>query len=154
MPSLSDFESLFYRRPVVATVGLSIAAISFFATFIQNLLLLLNTKSLESMPGVVFVFDFIQASQVGGAGTFTWQQAVLGLFWSGFGLLSCYLALKPRNIARFTVVTFAGVKLFAFLAFADIVTIPLWQYVMTITIAILPIVLLLLPSSNDFYGRK
>ena len=48
----------------------------------------------------------------------------------------------------------SGVKLFAFLAFSQQVGIPLWQYVITLVLALAPIVLLLLPASNHFYGRN
>jgi hypothetical protein len=56
-------------------------------------------------------------------------------------------------MARFTVLITAGVKLFAFLAYSDRVSISLWQYLLTLALAAAPIILLLLPSSNQYYGR-
>ena len=96
----SDFQRLFNRRPATSTVGISIAAVSFLATFLQNAILLLTSK-------LFFVFDFIVGSSLdSGSSGFNWREGVIGLLWSSLGLLSCYLALEPRNSARFFVITF------------------------------------------------
>lgn len=146
--SASDFQRLFNRRPASATIGLSIAAVSFVATLLQNLLLLL-TKRLE------FVFDFVNASRLQNfQGNYGWRQVVIIILWSLLGLLSCYLALEPRNTARFSVLTLAGVKLLAIIAFSDYVRLRIWFYLLVITVALLPIILLLTPASNRYYGRN
>jgi uncharacterized protein (DUF983 family) len=62
--------------------------------------------------------------------------------------------MEPRNLARFTVLITSGVKLFAFLAFSTEVNIPVWQYMITLILALAPIVLLLMPASNHYYGRN
>jgi hypothetical protein len=144
--SNSSFQRLFNRRPTTATVGLSIAAISFFATILQGLIALLSSTNR-------FFFDFTARVELGDSGI-TFRQALVGCTWALIGLLACYLALEPRNLARFTVLITSGVKLFAFLAFSSQVNISLWQYFLTLALALAPIVLLLLPASNQYYGRN
>jgi len=144
--SSSSFQKLFNRRPATATVGLSIAAISFFATILQGLIALLSSVN-------KFFFDFTAGVQLGDTGI-TFRQALVGCTWALIGLVACYRALEPRNSARFTVLITSGVKLFAFLAFSSQVNISLWQYMITLIIAAAPIVLLLLPPSNQYYGRN
>jgi hypothetical protein len=141
-----SFQKLFNRRPTSATVGLSIAAISFLATILQGVISLLTSRN-------VFFFDFISGQDFNGGGL-TWKQAVIGITWAIAGLLACYFALEPRNAARFTVVVTSGVKLFAFIAYSSVVNLPTWQYILTIVIAALPVVLLLSKSSNAYYGRN
>ena len=144
--SNSSFQRLFNRRPTTATVGLSIAAISFFATILQGLIALLSSTNR-------FFFDFTSGVELGDSGI-TFRQALVGCTWALIGLIACYRALEPRNLARFTVLITSGVKLFAFLAFSSQVNISLWQYFVTLTVALAPIVLLLLPASNQYYGRN
>jgi len=144
--SSSSFQKLFNRRPTTATVGLSIAAISFFATILQGLIALLSSTNR-------FFFDFTAGVSLGDSGI-TFRQALVGCTWAVIGLIACYRALDPRNLARFTVLITSGVKLFAFLAFSSQVNISLWQYFVTLIVALAPIVLLLLPSSNHYYGRN
>jgi hypothetical protein len=144
--SNSSFQKLFNRRPATATVGLSIAAISFFATILQGLIALLSSVN-------KFFFDFTAGVQLGDTGI-TFRQALVGCTWALIGLIACYRALEPRNLARFTVLITSGVKLFAFLAFSSQVNISLWQYLITLIIAVAPIILLLLPPSNHYYGRN
>lgn len=144
--SKSSFQKLFDRRPTTATIGLSIAAISFFATILQGLISLLSSTNR-------FFFDFTAGVELGDSGI-TFRQALVGCTWALIGLIACYLALEPRNLARFTVLITSGVKLFAFLAFSSQVNISLWQYFLTLALALAPIVLLLLPASNQYYGRN
>jgi hypothetical protein len=144
--SLSSFQTLFNRRPTSATVGLSIAAISFLATILQGIIQLLASKNF-------FFFDFVSGSQEGESGL-SWKQAIIGISWALIGLIACYLALQPRNMARFTVLATAGVKLFVLIAFSDYVALNLWKYLAIIIFAILPILLLLSRSSNAYYGRN
>jgi hypothetical protein len=141
----SSFQKLFNRRPTTATIGLSIAAISFFATIMQGAISLLTSANR-------FFFDFISGGDLGGGGI-TFRQALIGCSWALIGLMACYLAQEPRNMARFTVLMTSGVKLFAFLAYSDQVTLSLWQYLLTLAFAAAPIILLLLPPSNQYYGR-
>jgi hypothetical protein len=144
--SNSSFQKLFNRRPAVATVGLSIAAISFFATILQGLIALLSSTNR-------FFFDFTAGIELGDSGI-TFRQALVGCTWALIGLIACYRSLEPHNLARFTVLITSGVKLFAFLAFSSQVNISMWQYIITLTISAAPIVLLLLPASNQYYGRN
>lgn len=144
--SFSSFQTLFNRRPTSATIGLSIAAISFLATILQGLIQLLASRNF-------FFFDFVYGAQEGESGL-SWRQAIIGVTWALIGLIACYLALQPRNLARFTVLATTGVKLFAFISFSDYVTMPTWRYLVTIVIAAAPIFLLLSKSSNVYYGRN
>ena len=144
--SFSSFQTLFNRRPTSATVGLSIAAISFFATILQGLIQLLASRNF-------FFFDFVYGQQQGESGL-SWKQAVIGLTWAVIGFIACYFALQPRNFARFTVIATSGVKLFAFVSFSDYVTMPTWRYLATIILAAAPIILLLSRPSNAYYGRN
>ncbi len=144
--SSSSFQKLFNRRPATATIGLSIAAISFFATILQGMIALLSSVN-------KFFFDFTAGVQLGDTGI-TFRQALIGCTWALIGLIACYRALEPRNLARFTVLITSGVKLFAFLAFSNQVNISIWQYLVTLIIAAAPIILLLLPPSNQYYGRN
>jgi hypothetical protein len=145
--SNSSFQKLFNRRPATATVGLSIAAISFFATILTGLVTVLSGANR-------FFFDFIVGSQFGDS-SLTFRQAIVGITWSAIGLIACYRALEPKNLARFTVLVTAGVKLIALTSFTSQVSqLPTWQYLFIIVIAVVPIVLLLLPPSNQYYGRN
>jgi len=140
-----SFQKLFNRRPATATIGLSIAAISFFATLLQGIIALISSTN-------SFFFDFVTGVDPGGSGVSS-RQALVGCAWALIGLVACYMAQEPQNMARFTVLITAGVKLFAFLAYSDRVSISLWQYLLTLALAAAPIILLLLPSSNQYYGR-
>lgn len=140
------FQKLFNRRPTSATVGLSIAAISFLATILQGFISVITSQNF-------FYFDFVTGSDFNGGGL-TFRQAIIGIIWATIGLIACYLAMEPRNLARFTVLVTAGVKLFAFLSYSDQVSLPLWRYIMVIVVAVLPVILLLTRSSNSYYGRS
>ena len=144
--SNSSFQKLFNRRPTTATVGLSIAAISFFATFLQGVISLLSSSNR-------FFFDFIYGVDLGGGGI-TFRQALVGCSWALIGLVACYRAQEPSNLARFTVLITSGVKLFAFLAFSQQTSLSIWQYSLILAIAAAQIILLLLPPSNQYYGRQ
>jgi hypothetical protein len=144
--SNSSFQKLFNRRPTTATIGLSIAAISFFATLLQGVISLLSSTN-------TFFFDFISGVDLGGGGI-TFRQAIIGCSWALVGLIACYRAQEPSNLARFTVLVASGVKLFAFLAYSDEVSVSLWQYLLRLIFASAPIILLLLPPSNQYYGRQ
>ena len=143
--SNSSFQKLFNRRPTTATIGLSIAAISFFATILQGVISFVSSSN-------SFFFDFISGGDLGGGGI-TFRQALIGCAWALIGLVACYRAQEPLALARFTVLVASGVKLFAFLAYSDQITLSLWQYLFTLVFAIAPIILLLMPSSNQYYGR-
>jgi hypothetical protein len=141
-----SFQKLFNRRPTSATIGLAIAAISFFATLIQGVISIATSRS-------NFFFDFVyQFNRT--VIDVPLSQNIIGIIWSTIGLIACYLALEPRNYARFTVLIAAGVKLFAFVSYSDQISMPLWRYLMILVIALLPVVLLLLRPSNDYYGRS
>jgi hypothetical protein len=145
--SSSSFQKLFNRRPATATVGLSIAAISFLATILTGLVTVLSGANR-------FFFDFVVGAQFGDS-SLTFRQAIVGIAWSAIGLIACYLALEPRNLARFTVIVTAGVKLIALTAFTQQAgRLPLWQYLLIISLAVAPIILLLLRPSNQYYGRN
>lgn len=145
---MSDFtfQKLFNRRPTAATIGLSIAAISFFASILQGVIAFFSSTNR-------FFFDFISGANLGDSGI-SLKQAIIGCTWALIGLVACYRALEPRNVARFTVLICSGVKLFAFLAFSQQVSLSLWQYLLILAVAVAPVVLLLLPSSNQYYGRN
>jgi hypothetical protein len=144
--SNSSFQKLFNRRPTTATIGLSIAAISFFATMLQGVISLLSSTNR-------FFFDFVSGVDLGGGGI-TFRQAIVGCSWALIGLVACYRAQEPSNLARFTVLVASGVKLFAFLAYSDEVSVSLWQYLLRLMFASAPMILLLLPPSNQYYGRQ
>ena len=67
--SNSSFQRLFNRRPATATVGLSIAAISFFATILQGVIALLSSVNR-------FFFDFTAGIELGDSGI-TFRQALV-----------------------------------------------------------------------------
>ena len=142
-----SFQKLFNRRPATATIALSIAAISFFATILQGTIALLSSEN-------KFFFDFITGGDLSGDSGITFRQAIIGTSWAIIGLIACYRALEPSNLARFTVIMTAGVKLFAFISYSERVSLPIWHYLLVLTLASLPIILLLLPPSNNYYGRN
>jgi hypothetical protein len=144
--SNSSFQKLFNRRPTTATIGLSIAAISFFATILQGLITLLSSVNR-------FFFDFISGVDLGGS-SITFRQALIGCTWALVGLIACFRALEPSNSARFTVIIASGVKLFAFLAYSQSVSLSALQYGLILGIAATPVGLLLSRPSNQFYGRN
>jgi len=146
MNKSSNFQTLFNRRPNTATVGLSIAAVSFFATILQGLMGLIAGQN-------SFFFDFAFAVDPGNGGL-SFRQAAIGSIWSVVGLIACYRALEPSNAARFTVIVTSGVKLFVFLTYSAQITLPVWKYLLILAIAVSPIVLLLLRPSNHYYGRN
>jgi hypothetical protein len=143
--SNSSFQKLFNRRPTTATIGLSIAAISFFATMLQGVFYLLSST------GDIF-FDFTYSVDFAGA-DLTFRQALVGCSWALIGLVACYLAQEPRNMARFTVLIVSGVKLLALLTLSQ-ASGSQWQQLVALGIASAPIILLLLPPSNQYYGRQ
>ena len=142
-----SFQKLFNRRPATATIALSIAAISFFATILQGTIELLSSEN-------KFFFDFVGGVDLSGNSGITFRQAIIGTSWAVIGLIACYRALEPSNLARFTVIMTAGVKLFAFISYTQQINMPLWRYLLVLTLASLPIILLLLPPSNNYYGRN
>jgi hypothetical protein len=144
--SNSSFQKLFNRRPSAATVGLSIAAISFFATILQGTISLTSSEN-------KFFFDFVSGSSLG-ASDLSFRQAIIGCSWALIGIFACYKALEPSNIARFTVIITSGVKLFAFLAYSQTVSFSLWQYFLVLVIAAAPVFLLLSRPANHYYGRN
>ena len=145
--SNSSFQKLFNRRPAAATVGLSIAAISFIATILQGAI------SLLSSANRIFI-DFISGGDLNGGGGITLKQAAIGCTWALVGLLACFRALEPRNLARFTVIATSGVKLFAAISYSSQIGLSHWLYALILMMAAAPIILLLVPSSNDYYGRN
>ncbi len=142
-----SFQKLFNRRPASATIALSIAAISFFATILQGSIALLSSEN-------KFFHDFLEYRELSGDSGITFRQAIIGTSWAVIGLIACYRALEPSNLARFTVIMTAGVKLFAFISFPERINWPLWHYLLVLILASLPIILLLLPPSNNYYGRN
>ena len=80
--SNSSFQKLFNRRPTTATIGLSIAAISFFATILQGVISLLSSSNR-------FFFDFVSGVDLGGGGI-TFRQALVGCTWALIGLVACF----------------------------------------------------------------
>ena len=147
----SDFTTLFRRRPTSATIGLGIAAMSFLTTAITNLIILVSSGGFSFL-----VFDFvINYSETSGesSDSINLRPAILAIIWSAIGLFACYMALGPRNMARFTVVAACGVKLFYYMSYSS-TTLSVWDYLLRIVIAALPIILLLTRSSNYYYGRN
>lgn len=147
----SDFATLFRRRPNSATIGLGIAAMSFLATAISNLIVIVS----NGVFGILyfdFIFSFSQISS-SASNPLNWKQALVAVIWSLIGLFACYMSLEPRNVARFTVIVACGVKLFTYLSFTE-TTFSIFQYFVLLLIAALPIILLLTKSSNSYYGRN
>jgi hypothetical protein len=145
--SNSSFQKLFNRRPATATVGLSIAAISFIATILQGIISLLSSTNR-------FFFDFISGGDLNGGGGITLKQAAIGCTWALVGLIACFRSLEPRNLARFTVIATSGVKLFAAISYSGQIGLSHWLYGVILSMAAAPIVLLLTPASNAYYGRN
>ena len=142
--SNSSFQKLFNRRPSTATVGLSIAAISFIATILQGIGGFLSSQ---------FFFDFVSEVDQGGEGL-TFKQTLVGCSWAVVGLIACYLSLEPRNMARITVIATAGVKLFVAVSMSNRISLNHWLYALILLMAAIPIALLLTRSSNAYYGRN
>lgn len=135
-------STLFDRRPTSATVGLALAALSAFATLFQGV------TTLFSVSG--FYFDFIyRTSEV----SLSWRMGLIVSLWASLELLAIFLAQQPRPLARMAVISMVGVKLLAFLT-SNQSSLPVWQYVLLLIISVSPIVLLLSPSSNNYYTPK
>lgn len=146
----SDFTTLFRRRPTSATIGLGIAAMSFLATAITNLIILVS----GGLSFLAFDFVFYYPAPTGeSSDSINLRPVILAIIWSAIGLFACYMALGPRNMARFTVIAACGVKLFYYLSTTS-TTLSIWKYLLIVAVAALPIILLLTRSSNYYYGRN
>lgn len=133
---------LFDRRPTSATVGLSLAALSAFATLFQGVTTLLSVSG--------FYFDFIYRIT---EASLSWRMGLVVTVWATSELLAIFLALHPRPLARFAVISMVGVKLLAFLS-SNQSDLPTWQFITLLALASAPIILLLSRSSNDYYTSK
>ena len=135
-------SSLFDRRPITATVGLALAALSAVATLFQGLTTLLSVSG--------FYFDFIyRTSEV----TLNWRMGLIVTIWASLELFAIFRAFESRPFARMAVIAMTGVKLLAFLT-SNQSSLPVWQYLMLLGISVAPIILLLSKSSNNYYSIK
>lgn len=135
-------STLFDRRPTSATVGLSLAAVSAFATLFQGI------TTLFSVSG--FYFDFIYRLT---DAELNWRMGLIVTIWAALELVAIYLAMGPRPLARMAVIAMVGVKLMAFLS-SNQSSLPLWQYIVLLILSSAPIALLLSRASNNYYALK
>ena len=124
-------STLFDRRPTSATVGLSLAAVSAFATLFQGI------TTLFSVSG--FYFDFIYRLT---DAELNWRMGLIVTIWAALELVAIYLAMGPRPLARMAVIAMVGVKLMAFLS-SNQSSLPLWEYIVLLILSSAPIALLL-----------
>ncbi len=133
---------LFDRRPISATIALSLAALAAFATLFGGI------TSLLSVTGSYFDFVPISSDEV-----ISWRIALVTTIWSLLEIVVIFLALQPRPLARFAVISMVGVKLLAFLRIEPS-NLPIWQYAALLMLSIAPIILLLSRESNSYYTLK
>lgn len=141
-----DGSRLFDRLPTSASIGLTLAAISAFATLFQGITTLLN------VPG--FYSNFFYGNSAGN----TNLSQRLGLFiiiWATLQLTAIYFATGPRPTARLIVVSLAGVNSLGFIAWSLLLKNgSLWDYVylsILILFTAAPIIFLLSRRSNKYY---
>lgn len=135
-------STLFDRRPTSATIGLTLAALSAFATLFQGITTLLSVSG--------FYFDFIY---VNSEATLSRRMGLIVSIWATLELVAIFLAQQPRQLARMAVISMVGMKLLAFLTIKQ-GSLPVWQYVVLLAISVAPIVLLLSRASNNYYALK
>lgn len=136
-------STLFDRRPTTATVGLSLAALSAFATLFQGITTLL------SVSGFYFDFIYVTSPDI----ELSWRMGLIVTVWATLELIASYLAMGPRPLARLVVIAMVGVKLLSLLSLKQS-SFPWWQDVLLILFSSAPIVLLLSRASNNYYALK
>lgn len=136
-------STLFDRRPTTATVGLSLAALSAFATLFQGI------TTLFSVSGYYFDFVYVTSPDT----ELSWRMGLIVTVWATLELIAIYLAMGPRPLARLVIIAMVGVKLLAFLS-SNQLSLPLWQYLLLLILSSAPIVLLLSRASNNYYALK
>lgn len=136
-------STLFDRRPTTATVGLSLAALSAFATLFQGI------TTLFSVSGFYFDFIYVTSPDI----ELSWRMGLIVTVWATLELIAIYLAMGPRPLARLVIIAMVGVKLLAFLS-SNQLSLPLWQYLLLLILSSAPIVLLLSRASNNYYALK
>lgn len=136
-------STLFDRRPTTATVGLSLAALSAFATLFQGI------TTLFSVSGYYFDFVYVTSPDT----ELSWRMGLIVTVWATLELIAIYLAMGPRPLARLVIIAMVGVKLLAFLS-SNQSSLPLWQYLLLLILSSAPIVLLLSRASNNYYALK
>lgn len=136
-------STLFDRRPTTATVGLSLAGLSAFATLFQGI------TTLFSVSGYYFDFVYVTSPDT----ELSWRMGLIVTVWATLELIAIYLAMGPRPLARLVIIAMVGVKLLAFLS-SNQLSLPLWQYLLLLIFSSAPIVLLLSRASNNYYALK
>lgn len=136
-------STLFDRRPTTATVGLSLAALSAFATLFQGI------TTLFSVSGFYFDFIYVTSPDI----ELSWRMGLIVTVWATLELIAIYLAMGPRPLARLVVIAMVGVKLLYLLSLKQS-SFPWWQDVLLILFSSAPIVLLLSKASNNYYALK
>jgi hypothetical protein len=134
---------LFDRLPTSASIGLSLAAVSAFATLFQGITTLL------SVPG--FYFNFTYGSVNSRDLNLSQKLGLIIVIWATLELVAIYLATGPRPVARFIVIALAGVKLLAFISYTP-VNYSNWEQVFLVLFSAAPIILLLSRRSNEYYS--
>jgi hypothetical protein len=136
-------STLFDRRPTTATVGLSLAALSAFATLFQGI------TTLFSVSGFYFDFIYVTSPDI----ELSWRMGLIVTVWATLELIAIYLAMGPRPLARLVVIAMVGVKLLYLLSLKQS-SFPWWQDVLLILFSSAPLVLLLSRASNNYYALK
>ena len=136
-------STLFDRRPTTATVGLSLAGLSAFATLFQGI------TTLFSVSGFYFDFIYVTSPDI----ELSWRMGLIVTVWATLELIAIYLAMGPRPLARLVVIAMVGVKLLYLLSLKQS-SFPWWQDVLLILFSSAPIVLLLSRASNNYYALK
>jgi len=128
-------STLFDRRPTTATVGLSLAALSAFATLFQGI------TTLFSVSGFYFDFIYVTSPDI----ELSWRMGLIVTVWATLELIAIYLAMGPRPLARLVVIAMVGVKLLYLLSLKQS-SFPWWQDVLLILFSSAPIVHVIIQS--------
>ncbi len=141
--------NLFDRLPTSASIGLSLSAISAFATLFQGI------TTVFRVPG--FYSNFFYGT-VSDSSNLSQRLGLIIIIWAILQLTAIYLAMGARPIARIIVVSMAGVNLLGFISlFVGLQSVTFWDYVLMsilILFTLAPIIFLLSRRSNEYYSFK
>lgn len=132
---------IFAKRPLIVTIGLALASLSALAILNQ---------------GVASVFKLSQFNI--GFDTITrvtrdhTSVGLVSIFWGMLQIFACYKATSPNQIARFGVIALCGVNTILIMG-SKSDGISQYYIISLLVIYIMPIFLLLMPSSNDYYAE-
>jgi hypothetical protein len=132
---------IFGKRPLTVTVALALSTLTALAILNQGVATLFRLSMIN--------IGFESISRVSRDHT---SVGLVSIFWALLQIYACYRATFPNQIARFGVIGLCGVNTVLIMNSRSNGVSP-WYVALLLLIFSLPVVLLLLPSSNDYYAE-